>query len=203
MFPIRKPARRTVIQQCGKHEKRRRGEARRVGQHYRFECAVQLEHRRHPEDAHAAHAKRRQHGRDKRNAKAAQITGHDLIQNSERIRGEHYPQPHAADGNDLRLAVEHGHEPFPGEQQRRRNGRSGQEILRQRQEKRLFAARCLPRAVILADEGRARLRKGIQYIVVTGAASFDFIKNFIKVPVSRNEFYEKYRKFFWLLSKKR
>nr|DAE23854.1 MAG TPA: hypothetical protein [Siphoviridae sp. ct9lR64] len=41
------------------------------------------------------------------------------------------------------------------------------------------------------------------FLVVTGAASFDFIKNFMKVPVSRNEFYEKYRKFFWLLSKKR
>lgn len=41
------------------------------------------------------------------------------------------------------------------------------------------------------------------FLVVTGAASFDFIKNYMKVPVSRNEFYEKYRKFFWLLSKKR
>lgn len=41
------------------------------------------------------------------------------------------------------------------------------------------------------------------FLVVTGVASFDFIKNYMKVPVSRNEFYDKYRKFFWLLSKKR
>lgn len=41
------------------------------------------------------------------------------------------------------------------------------------------------------------------FLVVTGAASFDFIKNYMKVPVGRNEFYENYRKFFWLLSKKR
>lgn len=41
------------------------------------------------------------------------------------------------------------------------------------------------------------------FLVVTGAATFDYIRNYMKVPVSRAEFYRKYRKFFWLLSKRR
>lgn len=40
-------------------------------------------------------------------------------------------------------------------------------------------------------------------LVVTGAATFDFIKNYMKVPISRNKFYENYRKFFWLLAQRR
>lgn len=38
--------------------------------------------------------------------------------------------------------------------------------------------------------------------VVTGVASYEFMKNKVRIPVSRGEFYDKYRKFFWLLSKK-
>lgn len=39
--------------------------------------------------------------------------------------------------------------------------------------------------------------------VVTGVASYEFLKNKVRIPVSRSNFYDKYRKFFWLLSKKR
>lgn len=69
-------------------------------------------------------------------------------------------------------------------------------------EARLFYTERIEMVERLVKEADAELAS---YILkgVTEAASFEYLKNTLDMPCSRDTYYDRYRKFFWLLDKER
>lgn len=69
-------------------------------------------------------------------------------------------------------------------------------------EARLFYTERIEMVEHLVEETDSELSS---YILkgVTEAASFDYLKNTLGIPCSKDTYYDRYRKFFWLLDKTR
>ena len=158
-------ARRAVAQQGNEDHQRRGGQADRIGRHDGLQRGVLREDKVDPSDADAAYAEGRERGGHERDAEAAQIAGHDLIQKRENIGEEHDLQPVVAQRDDLRVVVEDGQQEAAC-QQHQRDGRAERNgVLDQAEVQRFAAAADLARAVVLADERRAGLIVGVHHVI--------------------------------------
>ena len=156
---------RAVDEKRYEYQQRRRGEAYGICRHDRFERAAAGKNDIYPGDPYAADADGGQYRRCQRNSETAQITAHDFIQHAENICGEYHDKTHISDADDFGIVVEYGEQIFARKQYETDGDGRCDKIFYQAQKQRLSAAAYLPRAVVLPDEGGARLTEGVQHIV--------------------------------------
>ena len=156
---------RVRTQQRDEDHQRRERQAHGVNEHDRAERPAQREDKLDPQQTHHANADHRQNGRPERDAEAAQIAGHDLIQKREDIGEEHDLQPVIAQRDDLWVVVEDGQQEAAC-QQHQRDGRAERNgVFDQAEVQRFAAAADLARAVVLADKRRAGLIIGVHHVI--------------------------------------
>lgn len=118
-----------------------------------------------PENPGSADADGGQQCRNKGDAKAPEISGHDIIQHTEQIRCKNNDQAGVAQGNDLRVTVEERQQEVPASEYQGHCSGGCDEIFQQRQCQSALAAVNLSGAEVLSDKGGACLAECVERIV--------------------------------------
>lgn len=161
----RKALHRMIAEQRGQNEQRRHAQADGVGGHDCLEGAALRKHQIDPRNADAAHPAHRKQSRNQRNPEAAQISGHHLVEQAERVGQHDHHQADVPDFHDLRVAVEDRQQRLSEQQNDCDRDCKRNAALQQAQPQRPPAALQFVRAVVLADKGGAGLREGVEYVV--------------------------------------
>ena len=106
---------RPVYHQGNENQQSGYGQTYRIDHHQGVEVLVSREYRIYPENPGSADAEGSQQCRDKGDAEASEISGHDIIQHTEQICCKNNDQAGVAQGNDLRITVKERQQEFSKE----------------------------------------------------------------------------------------
>ena len=123
------------------------------------------EHAEYPVEADAADANHGDEGGHERDAKAAQITGHVLVEHAKGVRREDRAHADITDRDDVGVAVEQCQDLAPQTDDDDNRGERNDAAFDQADLERLGAAVNLACAVVLSHKGGASLAKAVEQVV--------------------------------------